>query len=157
MLKTAAGKLARTMVAREDRVDEPGRARIDGNRTALDAAAGWRYGVCALRVERATAKSFRMDVRRIDAFTTQSIGSVMVGEMQEKLYEQDVWAVLLIFQGRDAEGRDGEIKQVMSRIKPKGCDVYAFKEPTNEELEHDFLWREHKLLPSRGKIGIFNR
>jgi PPK2 family polyphosphate:nucleotide phosphotransferase len=68
-----------------------------------------------------------------------------------------VWALLLIFQGMDAAGKDGAIKHVMSGINPQGCDVYAFKAPTNEELEHDFLWREHKVLPSRGKIGIFNR
>jgi PPK2 family polyphosphate:nucleotide phosphotransferase len=68
-----------------------------------------------------------------------------------------VWALLLIFQGMDAAGKDGAIKHVMSGINPQGCDVYAFKAPTNEELEHDFLWREHKVMPSRGKIGIFNR
>src|SRR5712692_3908151 len=83
--------------------------------------------------------------------------SLMLAEMQEKLYAQDVWALLLIFQGMDAAGKDGAIKHVMSGINPQGCDVYAFKAPSNEELEHDFLWREHKVLPSRGKIGIFNR
>jgi PPK2 family polyphosphate:nucleotide phosphotransferase len=83
--------------------------------------------------------------------------SVVLAEMQEKLYAQDVWALLLIFQGMDAAGKDGAIKHVMSGINPQGCDVYAFKAPTNEELDHDFLWREHKVLPSRGKIGIFNR
>ncbi len=83
--------------------------------------------------------------------------SAVLAEMQEKLYAQDVWALLLIFQGMDAAGKDGAIKHVMSGINPQGCDVYAFKAPTNEELEHDFLWREHKVLPSRGKIGIFNR
>ncbi len=83
--------------------------------------------------------------------------SVMLTEMQEKLYAQDVWALLLIFQGMDAAGKDGAIKHVMSGINPQGCDVYAFKAPSNEDLEHDFLWREHKVLPGRGKIGIFNR
>src|SRR6202165_3589819 len=83
--------------------------------------------------------------------------SAMLMEMEEKLYAQDVWALLLIFQGMDAAGKDGAIKHVMSRINPQGCDVYAFKAPTNEELEHDFLWREHKVVPGRGKIGIFNR
>jgi PPK2 family polyphosphate:nucleotide phosphotransferase len=83
--------------------------------------------------------------------------SVALTEMQEKLYAQDVWALLLIFQGMDAAGKDGAIKHVMSGINPQGCDVYAFKAPTNEELEHDFLWREHKVVPGRGKIGIFNR
>jgi PPK2 family polyphosphate:nucleotide phosphotransferase len=83
--------------------------------------------------------------------------SAMLAEMQEKLYAQDVWALLLIFQGMDAAGKDGAIKHVMSGINPQGCDVYAFKAPNNEEVQHDFLWREHKVLPSRGKIGIFNR
>ena len=80
-----------------------------------------------------------------------------VAEMQEKLYAQDVWALLLIFQGMDAAGKDGAIKHVMSGVNPQGCDVYAFKEPSHEELQHDYLWREHKVTPSRGKIGIFNR
>jgi PPK2 family polyphosphate:nucleotide phosphotransferase len=83
--------------------------------------------------------------------------SLMLAEMQEKLYAQDVWALLLIFQGMDAAGKDGAIKHVMSGINPQGCDVHAFKTPTNEELEHDFMWRAHKVMPGRGKIGIFNR
>jgi PPK2 family polyphosphate:nucleotide phosphotransferase len=83
--------------------------------------------------------------------------SLMLTEMQEKLYAQDLWALLLIFQGMDAAGKDGAIKHVMSGINPQGCDVSAFKAPTNEELDHDFLWREHKVMPGRGKIGIFNR
>ena len=86
----------------------------------------------------------------------QSSG-LMLAEMQEKLYAQDVWALLLIFQGMDAAGKDGAIKHVMSGINPQGCDVHAFKTPTNEELDHDFMWRAHKVMPSRGKIGIFNR
>ena len=81
----------------------------------------------------------------------------MLAEMQEKLYAQDVWALLLIFQGMDAAGKDGAIKHVMSGINPQGCDVHAFKTPTNEELDHDFMWRAHKVMPGRGKIGIFNR
>jgi PPK2 family polyphosphate:nucleotide phosphotransferase len=82
---------------------------------------------------------------------------LILAEMQEKLYAQDVWALLLIFQGMDAAGKDGAIKHVMSGINPQGCDVHAFKAPTPEELDHDFLWRAHKVIPSRGKIGIFNR
>jgi PPK2 family polyphosphate:nucleotide phosphotransferase len=84
-------------------------------------------------------------------------GSLILAEMQERLYAQDVWALLLIFQGMDAAGKDGAIKHVMSGVNPQGCDVHAFKAPTNEELDHDFLWREHKVMPSRGKSGIFNR
>src|SRR6266403_3015406 len=92
-----------------------------------------------------------------DALKLLSRSTEMLSHMQEKLYAQDRWALLLIFQGMDAAGKDGAIKHVMSGINPQGCDLYAFKAATNEELEHDFLWREHKVLPSRGKIGIFNR
>jgi PPK2 family polyphosphate:nucleotide phosphotransferase len=83
--------------------------------------------------------------------------SAMASEMQEKLYAQDRWALLLIFQGMDAAGKDGAIKHVMSGVNPQGCDVFSFKTPTNEELDHDFIWRCHKVVPERGKIGIFNR
>jgi PPK2 family polyphosphate:nucleotide phosphotransferase len=84
-------------------------------------------------------------------------GSAMVSQMQEKLYAQDRWALLLIFQGMDAAGKDGVIKHVMSGVNPQGCDVHSFKAPSNEELDHDYLWRTHKVVPERGKIGIFNR
>jgi PPK2 family polyphosphate:nucleotide phosphotransferase len=77
--------------------------------------------------------------------------------LQEKLYAQDRWAVLVVLQGLDAAGKDGVIKHVMSGVNPQGCDVHAFKSPTNEELDHDYLWRTHKYIPERGKIGIFNR
>jgi PPK2 family polyphosphate:nucleotide phosphotransferase len=83
--------------------------------------------------------------------------SAMASQMQEKLYAQDRWALLLIFQGMDAAGKDGAIKHVMSGVNPQGCDVFSFKTPTSEELDHDFLWRCHKVVPERGKIGIFNR
>lgn len=77
--------------------------------------------------------------------------------LQERLYAQDKWAVLLIFQAMDAAGKDGVIKHVMSGINPQGCQVYSFKSPSNEELDHDYLWRCTKSLPERGRIGIFNR
>jgi PPK2 family polyphosphate:nucleotide phosphotransferase len=83
--------------------------------------------------------------------------SEIMREMQEKLYAQDRWGMLLVFQGMDAAGKDSAIKHVMSGVNPQGCDVYAFKEPTSTELDHDFLWRCHKVAPQRGKIGIFNR
>jgi PPK2 family polyphosphate:nucleotide phosphotransferase len=83
--------------------------------------------------------------------------SAIVSHMQELLFAQDRWALLLIFQGMDAAGKDGAIKHVMSGVNPQGCDVFAFKEPTYQELNHDFLWRCHKVAPGRGKIGIFNR
>jgi len=81
----------------------------------------------------------------------------LLSDFQEKLYAQDRWAVLLIFQAMDAAGKDGAIKHVMSGINPEGCDVTSFKAPSKEELDHDYLWRAHKAIPPRGKIGIFNR
>ena len=77
--------------------------------------------------------------------------------MQEKLYAQDRWALLLIFQAMDAAGKDSVIKHVMSGVNPQGCQVYSFKAPSAEELDHDFLWRTSRHLPERGRIGIFNR
>jgi PPK2 family polyphosphate:nucleotide phosphotransferase len=85
----------------------------------------------------------------------QSIGQL--SEMQEKLYAQENWALLLVFQAMDAAGKDGTIKHVMSGVNPQGCEVYSFKAPTSEELDHDFLWRCQRRLPARGRIGIFNR
>jgi PPK2 family polyphosphate:nucleotide phosphotransferase len=78
-------------------------------------------------------------------------------EAQDKLYAQDQWAVLLVFQAMDAAGKDGAIKHVLSGVNPQGCQVYSFKGPSAEELDHDFLWRTNKALPERGRIGIFNR
>ena len=78
-------------------------------------------------------------------------------DLQERLYAQDQWSVLLIFQAMDAAGKDGTIKHVMSGINPQGCEVHAFKQPSSEELDHDFLWRTVNVLPRRGHIGIFNR
>ena len=77
--------------------------------------------------------------------------------LQSMLYAQDRYAVLLIFQAMDAAGKDGAIKHVMSGVNPQGCQVYSFKHPSAEELEHDFLWRTTRCLPERGRIGIFNR
>lgn len=78
-------------------------------------------------------------------------------DLQEKLYAQDQWAVLLIFQAMDAAGKDSLVKHVMSGVNPQACDVSSFKQPSTEELDHDFLWRTTRRLPERGKIGIFNR
>jgi PPK2 family polyphosphate:nucleotide phosphotransferase len=80
-----------------------------------------------------------------------------MAELQAKLYAQDRWAVLLIFQAMDAAGKDGTIKHVMSGVNPEGCQVYSFKAPSDTELQHDFLWRTTERLPERGHIGIFNR
>ncbi len=84
-------------------------------------------------------------------------GIGVLRELQDKLYAQDQWAVLLIFQALDAAGKDGAIKHVMSGINPQGCQVFSFKGPSPEELDHDYLWRCMKCLPERGRIGIFNR
>jgi PPK2 family polyphosphate:nucleotide phosphotransferase len=84
-------------------------------------------------------------------------GIERLAELQDRLYAQDKWAVLLIFQAMDAAGKDGAIKHVMSGINPQGCQVYSFKAPTTEEIDHDYLWRTAKSLPERGRIGIFNR
>ena len=86
-----------------------------------------------------------------------AMGVEVLAEMQDMLYAQDRWAVLLIFQAMDAAGKDGAIKHVMSGINPQGCQVFSFKAPTSEDLDHDYLWRCIKCLPERGRIGIFNR
>jgi PPK2 family polyphosphate:nucleotide phosphotransferase len=80
-----------------------------------------------------------------------------LAELQDKLYAQDRWAVLLIFQAMDAAGKDGAIKHVMSGVNPQGCQIFSFKSPSSEDLDHDYLWRCMKALPERGRIGIFNR
>jgi len=80
-----------------------------------------------------------------------------MAELQDKLYAQNRWAVLLIFQAMDAAGKDGVIKHVMSGVNPQGCQVFSFKAPSDLELQHDFLWRTTRCLPERGHIGIFNR
>src|SRR5881398_1460407 len=84
-------------------------------------------------------------------------GISALAELQDKLYAQDKWGVLLIFQAMDAAGKDGAIKHVMSGVNPQGCQVYSFKSPSAEDLDHDYLWRCMKYLPNRGQIGIFNR
>jgi len=84
-------------------------------------------------------------------------GVQWLAEEQDRLYAQDRWSVLLVFQAMDAAGKDGTIKHVMSGVNPQGCQVYSFKQPSAEELDHDFLWRAMRCLPERGRIGIFNR
>jgi len=84
-------------------------------------------------------------------------GNEWLAEEQEMLYAQDRWSVLLIFQAMDAAGKDGTIKHVMSGVNPQGCQVFSFKQPSSEDLDHDFMWRYAKSLPERGRIGIFNR
>ncbi|PWT88501.1 MAG: hypothetical protein C5B54_10520 [Acidobacteria bacterium] len=84
-------------------------------------------------------------------------GIEALARLQDMLYAQDQWGMLLIFQAMDAAGKDGAIKHVMSGINPQGCQVYSFKSPSSEDLDHDYLWRCMKALPERGRIGIFNR
>ncbi len=84
-------------------------------------------------------------------------GVKLLADLQDKLYAQDRWGVLLIFQAMDAAGKDGTIKHVMSGVNPQGCQVFSFKSPSAEELDHDFLWRTTRCVPERGRIGIFNR
>jgi PPK2 family polyphosphate:nucleotide phosphotransferase len=85
------------------------------------------------------------------------LGVQRLAELQQKLYAQDRWSVLLIFQAMDAAGKDSTIKHVMSGVNPQGCQVVSFKQPSPEDLDHDFLWRGVRRLPERGRIGIFNR
>ena len=92
---------------------------------------------------------------KADELLQQSVA--VLQDLQEKLYAQDQWAVLLIFQAMDAAGKDSLIKHVMSGVNPQACEVSSFKQPSTEELNHDFLWRTTRRLPERGKIGIFNR
>ena len=80
-----------------------------------------------------------------------------LGDLQELLYAHNRYALLVIFQAMDAAGKDSAIKHVMSGVNPQGCQVYSFKHPSAEELEHDFLWRTSRALPERGRIGVFNR
>jgi PPK2 family polyphosphate:nucleotide phosphotransferase len=112
-------------------------------------------------------RTFRL--KDVDPDDTGSIASRALAErwlergvarlryLQEKLYADDSWGLLLIFQAMDAAGKDGTIKHVMSGVNPQGCQVYSFKAPSAEELDHDFLWRTSRCLPERGRIGIFNR
>jgi PPK2 family polyphosphate:nucleotide phosphotransferase len=84
-------------------------------------------------------------------------GTEWLAQEQEMLYAQDRWSLLLVFQAMDAAGKDSTIKHVMSGVNPQGCQVFSFKQPSQEDLSHDFMWRYSKCLPERGRIGIFNR
>ena len=84
-------------------------------------------------------------------------GVARLSELQDRLYAQNQWALLVVFQATDTAGKDGTIKHVMSGVNPQGCQVFSFKAPSEEDLDHDFLWRTARCLPERGRIGIFNR
>jgi PPK2 family polyphosphate:nucleotide phosphotransferase len=105
-----------------------------------------------------TRASFNLDPEeKFLVKETLELGVDALAAMQDILYAQDKWSLLIIFQAMDAAGKDGAIKHVMSGINPQGCQVSSFKAPSSEELDHDFLWRCQKHLPERGRIGIFNR
>jgi PPK2 family polyphosphate:nucleotide phosphotransferase len=106
------------------------------------------------RIDPAETLGFRS---KEEVAETVARGVERLSALQEKLYAQDRWAVLLVFQALDAAGKDSTIKHVMSGVNPQGCQVYSFKAPSNEDLDHDFFWRAAKCLPERGRIGIFNR
>src|SRR3954454_11506478 len=97
-----------------------------------------------------------LDLDKKQAGALLQLGVQQLSELQEKLYAQDRWAVLLIFQAMDAAGKDSTIKHVMSGVDPQGVEVHAFKQPSAEDLDHDFLWRTLGGLPERGRIGVFN-
>ena len=102
-----------------------------------------------------TPRGFKSDKSLADAILQDGVATLQ--GLQEKLYAQDRWGVLLVFQAMDAAGKDGAIKHVMSGINPQGCQVFSFKQPSSQDLDHDFLWRNLVCLPERGRIGIFNR
>ena len=125
-----------TKMVKRFRVDKPDKFRL----SEIDPAE-----TCGLDLEKAEAKAMLAN------------GVERLAGLQEKLYAQNRWAVLAVFQAMDAAGKDGAIKHVMSGVNPQGCQVHSFKQPSAEELDHDFLWRIAKALPERGRIGIFNR
>jgi PPK2 family polyphosphate:nucleotide phosphotransferase len=98
-----------------------------------------------------------LDIEKDVARALLDTGIQRLSDLQERLYANDRWSVLLVFQAMDAAGKDSAIKHVMSGVNPQGCQVHSFKQPSAEELDHDFLWRCAVRLPERGRIGIFNR
>jgi len=98
-----------------------------------------------------------LKLEKAEAAELLARGTEWLAEEQDMLYAQDSWSLLLVFQAMDAAGKDSTIKHVMSGVNPQGCQVFSFKQPSSEDLSHDFLWRYVKRLPERGHIGIFNR
>jgi len=98
-----------------------------------------------------------LDMEKDEARALLTEGVGLLAELQDRLYAQDRWSVLALFQAMDAAGKDGTIKHVFSGVNPQGCQVHAFKQPTSEELDHDWMWRHWRALPERGRIGIHNR
>jgi PPK2 family polyphosphate:nucleotide phosphotransferase len=106
-------------------------------------------------VDPGDTRKLDLDRKAADALLTKGIQRL--SDLQERLYAQDRWSLLVIFQAMDAAGKDSVIKHVMSGINPQGCEVHSFKAPTSDDLDHDFMWRCLSRLPQRGRIGIFNR
>jgi PPK2 family polyphosphate:nucleotide phosphotransferase len=123
-------------IAKRFRIAHPSRFRLAQHDPAE---------VCGLSIDKADAKAMLQD------------GIARLEDLQERLYASDRWSVLIVLQGMDAAGKDSLIKHVLSGVNPQGVEVHSFKQPSEEELDHDFLWRVGKNLPSRGRIGIFNR
>jgi PPK2 family polyphosphate:nucleotide phosphotransferase len=123
-------------IVRACRIDKPGRFRL---------------------VDHDPAEAFGLSTEIDMLKSSLADGVARLAEMQQRLYANGRWAVLIVLQGMDAAGKDGVIKHVMSGINPQGCEVHAFKEPSSEELARNFLWRAGTYLPERGRIGIFNR
>jgi PPK2 family polyphosphate:nucleotide phosphotransferase len=123
-------------IAKRFRVDKPDKFRI----ADCDPA-----GLSGLSLDKGKAGDVLDDIAK------------QLGVLQEKLWAQGRWSVLVVLQGLDAAGKDGIIEHVMANVNPQGCEVHSFKAPSSEELDHDFLWRTGKRLPARGRIGIFNR
>ena len=123
-------------IAKRFRIDRPTRFRLDDHDPAE---------CCGLSIDKAEAKEMLAD------------GIARLEELQQKLYASDRWAVLIVLQGMDASGKDSLIKHVMSGVNPQGVEVHAFKQPSEDELQHNFLWRIGTRVPARGRIGIFNR
>jgi PPK2 family polyphosphate:nucleotide phosphotransferase len=103
------------------------------------------------------SETFGLSIDKNTAKPLLEDGIRRLAELQQKLYAESRWALLIIFQGMDAAGKDSAIKHVMSGVNPQGCEVHSFKAPSDEELDHSFLWRASIRLPARGRIGIFNR
>jgi PPK2 family polyphosphate:nucleotide phosphotransferase len=104
-----------------------------------------------------SAATCGLDIEKGEAADLLQRGVEWLAEEQDMLYAQDRWSILLVFQAMDAAGKDGTIRHVMSGVNPQGCQLFSFKEPSREDLDHDFLWRYLRCLPERGRIGIFNR
>jgi len=104
-----------------------------------------------------TGPSNKIDFGKKEALKRIASNAVEMAELAKKLYAEDTRSILLVLQGMDTAGKDGTIRSVMRGLNPSSCQVSSFKKPSEEELQHDFLWRCHKVVPRRGNIGIFNR